>query len=200
MLVPVLYPRRPLPGQHIGIQARIPSICRLGAEEDNSRQTDATEDSNQVEGPPPIQGVGDFTHYDGREEGSTKHGQISKGHADASLVDKIQIADGDVDQGLKGRAPDALDDPGPQEAVVVLLLAHNAAPGARGDQHHDAEDEGMPLAPDAAGWHEQCAREAHAQQEITRQEGDVGEVMGHVQRDSDGVCSEDGAERGGEDG
>lgn len=187
-------------GQHIGIQVRIPSVCRLRAEEDDSRQTDATEDSNQVERPPPHQGVRDLAHDDGREGGAAEHGKVGEGHADPALVDGVQVGHGGADQGLEGRAPDALDDPGPEEAPVVLLAARDAAPGARGGQHRHAEDEGVPLPPDAARRHEKGAGGARAQQEVSCQEGDVGEVVGHVQRDGDGVGGEDGAEGGREYG
>lgn len=143
--------------------------------------------------------MGDLANDDGREECAAKHGQVRQRHPASALVDEVQVTDGSVHQGLVRRAPDALDDPGPEEAVVILLVADIAAPGARGDQHDHAENKGVPLAPDAARGHEECARETGAEQEIAGQHGYVGEVMAHVQRHGDGVGGEDWPEGGGED-
>lgn len=144
--------------------------------------------------------MGDLADYYGREKSATEHGQVRQRHPAASLVDEVQVAHSSIDQGLVRRAPDALDNPGPEEAGVVLPVADIATPGARGDQHDHAEDEGVPFAPDSARGHKEGAREASAEQEVAGQDGDVGEVMAHVQRHGDGVGGEDGAEGSSEDG
>lgn len=58
----------------------------------------------------------------------------------------------------------------------------------------------MSFAPDAARGHEEGAREASAEQEVAGQDGDVGEVMAHVQGHGDGVGGEDWPQGGSEDG
>lgn len=187
-------------GQHVRVEAGVPLIRRLGAEEHERRQAQGAEDGDQVERPPPLQLMGDLAHDDGREEGPAKHRQVRERHSAAALVDEVQVAHGGIDQSLVRGTADALDDAGPEKAGVVLLVAHDAAPGARGDQDDHAEDKGMPFAPHAAGGHEEGTRKAGSEQEVARQDGDVGEVMGHVQRDGNGVGGEYGPEGGGEDG
>jgi len=113
-------------------------------------------------------------------------------------VDKVQITDGGVHERLERRGSDALDDPGPQQTGVVL--ARRAGPGAAEDQDDGPDDKGVALAPEAARGHEEGAGEAHAEQEVARQQGDAREVDLEPQGERYGVGGQDGAERGREDG
>lgn len=73
-------------------------------------------------------------------------------------------------------------------------------PRRRGDQHHCAADEEMPLPPDPARGHAHESREPYAEKEVPRQQGDGGEVEAVPYGEGEGVGREDGAEAGREDG
>lgn len=112
-------------------------------------------------------------------------------------MDKVQIPDGGVDQRLKGGRAHALYQAGPEEARVVL--AGSAGPGAGHDEDAGTQDEEVPLAPDAARGHEEDGGEAAAEQEVARQQSHRGEAHLEPHRQRQGVGSEDGAQRRGED-
>ena len=63
-------------------------------------------------------------------------------------MNKVEIADCCVDEGLKGCRADTLDDARPEHALVVLV--DGASPGAAGDENANANDKCVALAPDAA--------------------------------------------------
>ncbi len=107
-------------------------------------------------------------------------------------MDKVEIANSGVDQGLEWGRGHALDDPRPQQALVVG--PGGPRPGAAHDQETDAEQEGVSLAPDTARRHKKGARKAAAEQKVARQQGDLGEVDDEPQRQGDGVGGEDGPE------
>lgn len=130
---------------HVGVESSVATIGRLGAQEEDGRQHDGAEDGFQVEGPPPADAVGNFPNDDGCEEGTAENGQVGEGHARATLMYEVQIADSSVDKGLERSTADALDDTGAKERVVVG--ADGAGPGGRPDEDAYSQDEKMALPP-----------------------------------------------------
>lgn len=65
-----------------------------------------------------------------------------------TYMDKVQVPDGGVDERLKGSRAHTLNQAGPEEACVVL--AGGPGPGAGRDEDAGAQDEEVPLTPDAA--------------------------------------------------
>ncbi len=73
-------------GEEVEVEGGFAAVGGLRAEEVDQRQAGGAEDGDQVEGPPPADGVGDLADDDGREEGAAEDGEVGEGHADAALL------------------------------------------------------------------------------------------------------------------
>ena len=111
-------------------------------------------------------------------------------------MDEVEVSDGGVDQGLKRRDGDTLNDARPQQTVVATACA---GPGARHDEQDDAEQVQMPLAPDSCEGHEQEPGNADPQQMISRQEGDGRKVFAEEESEREGVGGENRTQGHGHD-
>lgn len=115
-------------------------------------------------------------------------------------MDKVQVAHSGIDERLIGRSADTLDDAGPEEAGVVLGVRAGTAPSTARDEYQDADDESMPLAPDATRGDEEASGKADAEQEVACQQRNPSNVDPEEEGEREGIGSEDGAEGRREDG
>jgi hypothetical protein len=111
-------------------------------------------------------------------------------------VNEVQVAHRGIYQSLEGRRPKALEDPGREKTVIA---PRSPAPSARPYQQHGSEDEQMPLAPDPGGRDGQYAGNAHAQQKVSCQDGDLCKGGFEDEGERQGIGGKDRAEGGGED-
>ena len=113
-------------------------------------------------------------------------------------MDKVEISDTGVDQGLEGCQTDSLDDSSPQETLVVM--AAGSSPCASDYDEYGAEDVEMPLTPDSCRCHEHDARYARAAEDVARQERDCCKVSLEPEGERDRVGGEERTEGRGDEG
>lgn len=200
-------------GGAVNIESRVAPIGRLGTEEEDGGKGQEGEDGHQVETPLPTEGVCDLANDDGGEESASEHGEIRECHADAALMNTVEVADGSIEQALKGRRANALKGAGRSKTVVedFLLMSPPKAqlggtempagpsPDAGEYDEEDAEQEEMALAPDAARRNKEDGGATGAEQVVASQGGRVGNGGPVKGRDDKGVGGQYGSQSGGQD-
>ena len=189
---------RTLLASNVGVKAGISSVGRFRTKEEYERQHCPTEDGDEIERPLPSDRMRDLAHEDRREEGTSEQGQIRQRHSLPALMDKEQVRHRSVDQSLERCEPNALNDPRPEQALVVRPT--RTSPGAAHDYKDGAQQIEMPFAPDSCRCHKQKARHAHSEQVITGQQGHLSEIAVEYEGEGQGIRSEQRAERGCDDG
>lgn len=181
----------------VRVELSVSAIRSLRAEQEDCRKRGSHEDGDKVEAPLPAQRCRNLSDQNGSEEGASKDCQVGKGHAHSSLVDKVHVANGSVEQAFIGSGADTLKDSSAEQAAVVC--PRGPGPGTRGNDDEDSQEEEMALAPDAGGGNEEDGSSAGAEKKVARQESDFGKGLCEETGERDGVCGQDGAERRGED-
>ena len=129
----------------VGIQPLRSIIRSLRNEKDEQGQQGRGEYGAKVKSPLPTHRAGHLAHNDGREECTSEKCQITERHALSPFVDKVQIADGRIDERLKGRQTDALEHARGEQGLVIVPA--RAAPYRADDDNDRAEDIEMSLPP-----------------------------------------------------
>lgn len=75
----------------VGIQRLVPFEGRFRNEQEYKWQHSTAEDSDEIEGPRPANGMSDLSHQNGRKKSSTKKGKIRAGHTFASFLYHISV-------------------------------------------------------------------------------------------------------------
>lgn len=101
-------------------------------------------------------------------------------------MNEIQIPHRGIDQCLKWRQRSTLEDPRPEQTVLVLPT--RSRPDTAHDHQHMAKQRQMSFAPDSSSRHNQDARDPHAAQVISGQQGSGRERNILIASDGDRVC------------
>lgn len=113
-------------------------------------------------------------------------------------MNEIQVTHGRIDQSLKRRQADALEDARSQQALVVG--ATGSRPRAAHDDNHIPEQEQMSFPPDARRGNKQETRDSDTAEMVARQQGDIRKRALELDGHSDGVGGHDGTAGCADDG
>lgn len=169
----------------------------FGAKHDDERESDSRKDGHKVKSPSNTEGLRNLSYNNRSEKCAAKDGKVGKGHADTTLVDKVHVTNGGVQQTLVRRNADALDGASPGHALVsrvergrgwrrIVVGIDGASPRAAANDDAQSEDEEMALAPDTARGHEEDDGSASASEEVSSEDN------GHVEGRSNGIFEPDG--------
>lgn len=109
----------------------------------------------------------------------------------------VKVANGGIEETLKGSCPNALQNTCSKQAAVAF--SYGSGPSTGCDADADADEEQVSLPPDSAARDKEDGGRTCTKEEVAAQESNVCEVTGEEQREGDGVRSENGTEGGRKD-
>lgn len=111
-----------------------PPVRRLGDQEDDAEHEHPEEDGAHAKGPPVAIELDNISRDERAARDAGEEEQVPDGDARGALVDKVQVADGALNEDLVRRHAEAADDPAREEGPVA---GDGGAPDAA--REHDAD-------------------------------------------------------------
>lgn len=188
----------------ISIEAAFTAVRSFGAKQNDGWESRGGEDGDKVERPSDTHGLGNLAHNNGSEEGTAKDGKIGKGHADTTLMDKVQVSYGGVQETLVRSNTNALHGAGPGHAPIsrvqgclgrnrIVSCVYSTCPRAAGNDNAQAEKKQMALAPDPAGRDKEDDGGTGTGEQVASKDDGVVEGRGNAALETDGIGCQDGS-------